>query len=279
MRTLLIDNYDSFTYNLYQLLGEVTGEAPVVMRNDADGWADLSLDDFDNVVVSPGPGHPERPRDFGESARAILESKVPVLGVCLGHQGICHLFGGKVDLAPEAHARAGVPGPPHRAGRLSRHPLALFSGALPFTCCHGASRRPRAASLDFGWRPHGPAPSVETTLGGPVPSGVDLHGIRPTSHREFPNLDRTSHEAAQSGTAVPAGVYPAAETDTRTGADVSLHPSGAQGAAPARRRAHVRPTLRGGAAQLLVGQQRRDSGPVALLVHGRWLGPTRRVCY
>jgi para-aminobenzoate synthetase len=101
MKTLLIDNYDSFTYNLYQLLGEVNGEAPVVIRNDEVDWADLSLAGFDNIVISPGPGRPDRPSDFGISARAILESPLPVLGVCLGHQGICHLFGGHVDLAPQ----------------------------------------------------------------------------------------------------------------------------------------------------------------------------------
>jgi para-aminobenzoate synthetase len=100
MRTLLIDNYDSFTYNLYQLLGEVNGRPPVVVRNGAD-WDTLRLDEFDAVVVSPGPGRPDRERDFGISARAILDSGLPVLGVCLGHQGITHLFGGEVGLAPE----------------------------------------------------------------------------------------------------------------------------------------------------------------------------------
>src|SRR5690348_11293450 len=101
LKTLLIDNYDSFTYNLYQYLGEVNGQPPTVVRNDAAVWTELSLTDFDNIVISPGPGSPDRPQDFGQSARAILESQVPVLGVCLGFQGICHLFGGKVDLAPE----------------------------------------------------------------------------------------------------------------------------------------------------------------------------------
>lgn len=100
MRTILIDNYDSFTYNLHQLLGEVNGEPPVVVRNDVE-WSDLRLSEFDAVVISPGPGRPDRERDFGVSARAILDGGLPVLGVCLGHQGIAHLFGGEVGHAPE----------------------------------------------------------------------------------------------------------------------------------------------------------------------------------
>ncbi|MDQ4104829.1 MAG: aminodeoxychorismate/anthranilate synthase component II, partial [Actinomycetota bacterium] len=100
MRTLLIDNYDSFTYNLYQLLGEVNGVSPVVVRNDAE-WSQVPVAEFNSVVISPGPGRPDRTRDFGVSACAIRDSGLPVLGVCLGHQGICHLFGGAVDHAPQ----------------------------------------------------------------------------------------------------------------------------------------------------------------------------------
>ncbi|MDL5206195.1 aminodeoxychorismate synthase component I [Streptomyces sp. ALI-76-A] len=100
MRTLLIDNYDSFTYNLYQLLGEVNGRPPVVVKNGAD-WSRLRLEEFDAIVISPGPGRPDRERDFGISARAVLESGLPTLGVCLGHQGITYLFGGTVGLAAE----------------------------------------------------------------------------------------------------------------------------------------------------------------------------------
>lgn len=108
MRTLLIDNYDSFTYNLYQLIGEVNEQPPVVVCNDIEWSASLG-EEFDNIVISPGPGRPERAYDFGISGRAIRESGLPILGVCLGHQGICHLFGGQVGYAPQ---------PMH--GRLSR---------------------------------------------------------------------------------------------------------------------------------------------------------------
>ncbi|MFF0010504.1 aminodeoxychorismate synthase component I [Streptomyces sp. NPDC005374] len=104
MKTLLIDNYDSYTYNLFQLLAEVNGEEPVVVLNDAvDAIPDLGeyLAEFDNVVVSPGPGHPAEPRDFGLSTAVLAESSIPVLGVCLGHQGIALGEGGLVGAAPE----------------------------------------------------------------------------------------------------------------------------------------------------------------------------------
>jgi para-aminobenzoate synthetase len=106
MRTLLIDNYDSFTFNLFQLIAEVNGEEPVVVRNDGATWEELAGWDVDNIVISPGPGRPERPADFGVCAAAIRHAEVPVLGVCLGHQGLGHLSGGEVVHAPEVmHGR------------------------------------------------------------------------------------------------------------------------------------------------------------------------------
>ena len=102
MRTLLIDNYDSYTYNLFHLLGEVNGVEPLVVRNDESSWGDLvASEQFDNVVISPGPGRPERARDVGISLAALDQDGIPVLGVCLGHQALAHVCGGTIDYARE----------------------------------------------------------------------------------------------------------------------------------------------------------------------------------
>jgi para-aminobenzoate synthetase len=102
VRFVLIDNYDSFTFNLAQMLGELNGEPPLVLRNDEPvSWSGLRRRGYGAVVVSPGPGRPERERDFGISASAIRDSGMAVLGVCLGHQGLCQLHGAPVVAAPE----------------------------------------------------------------------------------------------------------------------------------------------------------------------------------
>ena len=100
MRTLIIDNYDSFTYNVFHLLASVNGCEPLVVRNDELSWDELKRLDYDNVVLSPGPGTPERATDFGVCTQLIREEKRPILGICLGHQGICHTLGGIVERAP-----------------------------------------------------------------------------------------------------------------------------------------------------------------------------------
>jgi para-aminobenzoate synthetase len=122
MRTLLIDNYDSFTYNLFQLLAEVNGVEPLVVRNDEASWEELARLDFDNVVISPGPGRPDVEADFGVCTEAIRSCEMPLLGVCLGLQGIGWVEGGEVRRVPE---------PMH--GRLSavHHDGSLLFAGIP----------------------------------------------------------------------------------------------------------------------------------------------------
>jgi len=96
---LVIDNYDSFTYNLVQYLQEL-GARVAVYRNDALSVAQLKSMKIDKIVVSPGPG---RPQDSGISCETIqtFYKKIPILGVCLGHQCIGHIFGSAIVRAPE----------------------------------------------------------------------------------------------------------------------------------------------------------------------------------
>jgi para-aminobenzoate synthetase len=106
MRTLLVDNHDSYTYNVFHLLAAASGSEPVVVNNDAVSWRVLSRSDFDAIVLSPGPGRPERWHDFGVCRDILHYSEIPVLGICLGHQGIGNLLEGGVSTAPMAmHGR------------------------------------------------------------------------------------------------------------------------------------------------------------------------------
>lgn len=98
-RILVLDNYDSFTYNLVQYLGEL-GAEPIVVRNDALRVADLVALQPAGVLLSPGPGRPENSGVLCESITAFA-GVVPVLGVCLGHQAIGHVYGAKVVSAPQ----------------------------------------------------------------------------------------------------------------------------------------------------------------------------------
>jgi para-aminobenzoate synthetase len=100
MSTLLVDNYDSYTYNVFHLLAAVSGEEPIVIHNDMVSWRALSRWDFDAIVLSPGPGRPERWHDFGVCSDILRSSEVPVLGVCLGHQGLGHVLKATVSTAP-----------------------------------------------------------------------------------------------------------------------------------------------------------------------------------
>jgi para-aminobenzoate synthetase len=100
MSTLLVDNYDSYTYNVFHLLAAACGEEPIVVHNDMVSWKALERWDFDAIVLSPGPGHPARWHDFGVCADILRSSEIPVLGVCLGHQGLGHVLKATVSYAP-----------------------------------------------------------------------------------------------------------------------------------------------------------------------------------
>ena len=101
---LLLDNYDSFTYNVYQLLSELGAEVEVI-RHDKTTVAEIRQRGYEGIVISPGPGVP---KDAGISEDVIRElgGEVPILGICLGHQAIGEVFGGRVVRAGEIiHAR------------------------------------------------------------------------------------------------------------------------------------------------------------------------------
>jgi anthranilate synthase/aminodeoxychorismate synthase-like glutamine amidotransferase len=101
-RIVLIDNYDSFVYNLYQSLGELTGVEAKVVRNDRTSVEAITEECPTHLIISPGPGNPEQPAWFGVCREVILTlgRTIPLLGVCLGHQGIGVAFGGRIIRAP-----------------------------------------------------------------------------------------------------------------------------------------------------------------------------------
>lgn len=144
----LIDNYDSFSYNLYQLIGEVD-PAIEVIRNDALTVEELEEKNPEAVILSPGPG---RPADAGicEEVALKLSGKVPILGVCLGHQAICEAFGGTVGYAKELmHGKSSLvkvdeqsplfKGLPAKVRVARYHSLAADEGSLP-ECLQVVSR-------------------------------------------------------------------------------------------------------------------------------------------
>ncbi|CAL5040328.1 unnamed protein product [Urochloa decumbens] len=151
VRTLLIDNYDSYTYNVFQELSVVNGVPPVVVRNDEWTWRDVfnrvyKDRAFDNIVISPGPGSPACPADIGVCLQILSEcGDIPILGVCLGHQALGFIHGAKIVHAPEAiHGRLSeiehdgcdlfdcVPSGRNSGFKVVRyHSLVIEAGSLP----------------------------------------------------------------------------------------------------------------------------------------------------
>jgi anthranilate synthase/aminodeoxychorismate synthase-like glutamine amidotransferase len=107
MKVLIIDNYDSFTYNLVQYLGELGAEIDVV-RNDAETIEELQARNPDRVVVSPGPCTPNEAGVSLEAIKTFAEAEIPVLGVCLGHQALGQVFGGEVVRGTPTHGKTAL---------------------------------------------------------------------------------------------------------------------------------------------------------------------------
>jgi anthranilate synthase/aminodeoxychorismate synthase-like glutamine amidotransferase len=106
MRVLVVDNYDSFTYNLVQYLGELGADVETVRNDRATVSELLEGDRYERCVVSPGPCTPEKAGITLEVMRRMPEAGIPTLGVCLGHQALAQAFGGRVTLNPPVHGKA-----------------------------------------------------------------------------------------------------------------------------------------------------------------------------
>ncbi|WP_118987994.1 anthranilate synthase component II [Photorhabdus sp. CRCIA-P01] len=99
MKILIVDNFDSFTNNIAQYVYEVCGINPDIIPNNA-AFEEINLAHYDAVILSPGPGSVENEEDFGICKLILAQQTLPILGVCLGHQGINYFFGGKIQHAP-----------------------------------------------------------------------------------------------------------------------------------------------------------------------------------
>jgi anthranilate synthase/aminodeoxychorismate synthase-like glutamine amidotransferase len=101
VRVVVVDHHDSYTWNLVHLVAAVTGTLPTVVEHDQVSAAEL--DGFTHVVLSPGPGSPDVPTDFAVGRDLLRAARTPVLGVCLGMQGLVSVYGGRVAQVPPAH--------------------------------------------------------------------------------------------------------------------------------------------------------------------------------
>lgn len=152
-RVLVVDHHDSYTYNLVHLVAEVTGVLPDVVQHDDPSAGDIWRDGYSHLVLSPGPGTVSDRGDFAVGREIIATSDVPVLGVCLGMQGMVDELGGKVgvvepahgDVASIDHTGSGVfAGIPQGFAAVRYHSLAALAvpGSLEVTAwCDGPTGR------------------------------------------------------------------------------------------------------------------------------------------
>ncbi len=188
MKVLVLDNYDSFTYNLVQYLGELGADVETV-RNDRASTEELLARGYDRCVVSPGPCTPNEAGISLEVVRRFPEAGVPTLGVCLGHQSLAQAFGGEVKLHDPIHGKATT---------IEHDGRTIFSGLreeLDGRALSLAGRWGRAARLPRGdgarrRRADGAAPPRAAGRGRAVPPGVGSHRTGPRAARELPRAAR-----------------------------------------------------------------------------------------
>ncbi|HUB98865.1 MAG TPA: aminodeoxychorismate synthase component I [Solirubrobacterales bacterium] len=241
MRTLLVDNHDSYTYNVFHLLAAASGEEPVVVNNDAVSWRVLSRSAFDAIVLSPGPGRPQRWHDFGVCRDILRYSEIPVLGICLGHQGIGNLLEGGVDAAPM---------PMHgRLSRIRHDDTGLFAG-LPqdFSVVRyhslAITKEMSAEGRESAWSEDGVVMGIEHTAR-PMwgvqfhPESIATEHGRAIAENFYALAERHSGKAAAPGrraqvapAPVPGGHPPAGDGEDASQPEVRLLVRTLAGAAP-----------------------------------------------
>ena len=161
---VVVDHYDSYTWNLVHLVASVTGSLPDVVQHDATTAAHVLS--FGHVVLSPGPGHPADPADFSVGREVLLAGSVPVLGVCLGMQGLVTTYGGAVERVEPAHGEV---------AEVSHDGAGLFAGIpSPYAAVRYHSLAATRVPDDL---------VVTATCPGPDGTGEVVMGVR---HRTLP---------------------------------------------------------------------------------------------
>ena len=279
VKTLLIDNYDSFTYNLFQLLAEANGDEPIVVRNDEASWEELRAAATSTTSSSPrGPGSPDHEGDFGVCADAIRERRGAAARRLPRPPGPRLVTAAEVVHAPEVmHGRlsavlhddsplfAGIP----REFQAVRYHSLCVEQPLP------DELEPIAWTSDgvlmARRAPHAAA------VGRAVPPRVDLHRVRPPAARQLPRPDRRACRAAQRRAAGAALAAPAAELRARAVAAAARRSCGCRSSGSTRlydtERAFVQPLRR--QPRRLLARQQQGRRARALLVHGRRRRPAR----
>ena len=175
--TLLVDNYDSFSYNLFQLVGSMDPEIKVI-RNDAMTIPEIEVLSPDRIILSPGPGRPADAGICGDLVRAFA-GKIPILGVCLGHQVICEVYGATVTYAKQLmHGK--------QSNAILDKSCPLFAslpdprGPLPFPCRRSGDdpALPARHCHHEGAGDHGCAAHRSSRIRRPVPSRIHPHSGR-----------------------------------------------------------------------------------------------------